>query len=83
MRNIGNRESKFKLSVEEPFSVTPDSGKLAVGESMQIHVDFRASQTRDFSSQMILHYDTGKCFYFMKVASAHFGSKSKHVGLQV
>ena len=46
--------------MEEPFAVTPNSGKLAVGESMQIHVDFRASQTKDFSSQMILHYDTGK-----------------------
>ena len=59
MRNIGNCESKFQLVVHEPFFVTPDSGRLAVGESMQIHVDFKALRTGDNASHMILHYDTG------------------------
>lgn len=59
MRNIGQIEAKLELSVWEPFFVTPDSGRLAVGESMQIHVDFKALQTGDHSSHMILHYDTG------------------------
>lgn len=70
VRNVGNREGKFKLSVEEPFFVTPDSGKLAVGESMQIHVDFKAVQTRDFSSQMILQYDTGEDVYISLYGAA-------------
>ena len=61
MRNIGNSDAKFQLVVHEPFFVTPDSGRLAVGESMQIHVDFKALQTGDHASHMILHYETGVC----------------------
>jgi hypothetical protein len=42
-----------------PFSVTPDKGNLAVGESMQIHVQFKALKTGDYNCNMVLHYDTG------------------------
>ena len=59
MRNIGNSDAKFQLAVQEPFFVTPDSGRLAIGESMQIHVDFKALQTGDHASHMILQYETG------------------------
>ncbi len=59
MRNIGNNDAKFQLSVQEPFFVTPDSGRLAIGESMQIHVDFKALQTGDHASHMVLQYETG------------------------
>jgi len=67
IRNIGNKEARFQLSVDEPFSVKPDSGRLDIGESCQIHVDFNASQTGDHCSNMILHYDTGTMlFNFVK-----------------
>ena len=59
MRNIGNSDAKFQLAVQEPFFVTPDSGRLDIGESMQIHVDFKALQTGDHASHMILQYETG------------------------
>ena len=59
MRNIGNSDAKFQLAVQEPFFVTPDSGRLNIGESMQIHVDFKALQTGDHASHMILQYETG------------------------
>jgi len=59
VRNIGNSDAKFQLAVQEPFFVTPDSGRLAIGESMQIHVDFKALQTGDHGSHMILQYETG------------------------
>ena len=59
MRNIGNSDAKFQLAVQEPFFVTPDSGRLAIGESMQIDVDFKALQTGDHASHMILQYETG------------------------
>ena len=59
VRNIGNSNAKFQLLVQEPFFVTPDSGRLAIGDSMQIHVDFKAMQTGDHGSHMILQYETG------------------------
>ena len=59
VRNIGNREARFTLSVEEPFSVSPDSGHLLIGESMQVNVEFSALQTGDHIIHMVLHYDTG------------------------
>ena len=64
VRNVGNSDAKFQLLVYEPFFVTPDSGRLAVGESMQIHVDFKALQTGDHASHMILHYETGELMLF-------------------
>jgi len=68
VRNIGNSDAKFQLAVQEPFFVTPDSGRLAIGESMQIHVDFNALQTGDHASHMILQYETGiTCIYYMHV----------------
>ena len=42
-----------------PFSVTPDKGSLAVGESMQVHVQFKALKTGDYNCTMLLQYDTG------------------------
>jgi len=70
VRNIGNSNAKFQLAVQEPFFVTPDSGRLAVGESMQIHMDFKAQQTGDHASHMVLQYETGityTCIYYMHV----------------
>lgn len=68
MRNIGNSDAKFQLAMQEPFFVTPDSGWLAIGESMQIHVDFKALQTGDHASHMILQYETGIThIYYMHV----------------
>ena len=43
-----------------PFSVVPDECSLAVGDSMQIHVEFKALKTGDYENNMIMHYDTGK-----------------------
>ena len=43
-----------------PFSVVPGECSLAVGDSMQIHVEFKALKTGDYENNMIMHYDTGK-----------------------
>ncbi|XP_068693384.1 hydrocephalus-inducing protein homolog [Montipora foliosa] len=70
VRNIGNSEAKFQLAVVEPFFVTPESGRLAVGESTQIDVDFKALQTGDHSSHMILNYETGEDVYISLYGAA-------------
>ncbi len=36
IRNVGNRDAKFSLHVDAPFSVSPDHGILPVGENMQV-----------------------------------------------
>ena len=81
MRNVGQIEAKFELSVWEPFFVTPDSGRIAVGESMQIHVDFKALQTGDHSRHMILHYDTGCILYVFVLISMDVISNFKENSL--
>lgn len=70
VRNVGNSDAKFQLLVHEPFFVTPDSSRLAVGESMQIHVDFKALQTGDHASHMILHYETGEDIFISLYGAA-------------
>ena len=43
-----------------PFSVTPASGTLDVGESMQVTVDFHPTTVGDHRQDLLLHYHTGK-----------------------
>ncbi|XP_034444093.1 hydrocephalus-inducing protein homolog [Hippoglossus hippoglossus] len=60
VRNIGNRMAKFKLHTQRPFSVTPSSGTLDIGESMQVTVNFHPVTTGDHSQDLHLHYHTGE-----------------------
>uniref|UniRef100_A0A665UR31 HYDIN/VesB/CFA65-like Ig-like domain-containing protein n=1 Tax=Echeneis naucrates TaxID=173247 RepID=A0A665UR31_ECHNA len=60
VRNIGNRKAKFKLHTERPFTVTPSSGTLDVGESMQVTVDFHPMTVGDHHQDLLLHYHTGE-----------------------
>ncbi|XP_040894088.1 hydrocephalus-inducing protein homolog [Toxotes jaculatrix] len=63
VRNIGNSVAKFKLHTQRPFSVTPTSGTLDVGESMQVTVDFHPTTIGDHSQDLLLHYHTGEDVY--------------------
>ncbi|KAM8861524.1 hydrocephalus-inducing protein homolog isoform 3-T3 [Synchiropus picturatus] len=60
VRNIGNSRAMFKLKTERPFSVSPTSGTLDVGESMQVSVDFTPMNPGDHRHDMVLHYHTGE-----------------------
>ncbi|CAB1432185.1 unnamed protein product [Pleuronectes platessa] len=60
VRNIGNRMAKFTLHTQSPFSVTPSSGTLDIGESMQVTVNFHPMTTGDHSEDLHLHYHTGE-----------------------
>ncbi|XP_073328914.1 hydrocephalus-inducing protein homolog [Pagrus major] len=63
VRNIGNSKANFTLQTQRPFSVTPSSGTLDVGESMQVTVDFNPMTTGEHSQDLILHYHTGEDVY--------------------
>ncbi|CAM9179787.1 unnamed protein product, partial [Bubo scandiacus] len=45
-----------------PFSVDPSIGTLGIGDAMQVTVEFHPLKTRDHSSSLVVHYDTGKCW---------------------
>ncbi|KAM9289560.1 hydrocephalus-inducing protein homolog [Morus bassanus] len=60
VRNIGNREARYCISTESPFSVDPSIGTLGIGDTMQVTVDFHPLKTGDHSRSLIVHYDTGE-----------------------
>ncbi|XP_064641495.1 hydrocephalus-inducing protein-like isoform X2 [Lineus longissimus] len=59
VRNVGNREAKFSLTVDKPFKVTPENGILPINESMQVTVEFKPTTVGDHQKDLLLHYDTG------------------------
>ncbi|XP_019738776.1 hydrocephalus-inducing protein homolog [Hippocampus comes] len=60
VRNLGDRIAIFKLQTQSPFSVTPFSGTLDIGESMQITMAFNPMTAGDHRQDLLLHYDTGE-----------------------
>jgi hypothetical protein len=44
-RNIGVAPAKFKIAVQEPFSVTPDFGCILPGELAQVDLKFFSKVT--------------------------------------
>ncbi|KAM9374294.1 hydrocephalus-inducing protein homolog [Phaethornis superciliosus] len=60
VRNIGNREAHYSISTQSPFSVSPSVGTLAIGDAMQITVEFHSQKTGEYSRSLIVHYDTGE-----------------------
>ncbi|CAG5958443.1 unnamed protein product [Menidia menidia] len=63
VRNVGNSQAKFRLQTQRPFSVTPASGTLDVGHSMQVTVDFHPTTVGDHQQDLLLHYDTDEDVY--------------------
>ncbi|KFV73572.1 Hydrocephalus-inducing protein, partial [Struthio camelus australis] len=60
VRNIGNREARYCISTQSPFSVDPSIGTLGIGEIMQVTVDFHPLEAGDHFRALIVHYDTGE-----------------------
>ncbi|NXW35355.1 HYDIN protein, partial [Phaetusa simplex] len=52
VRNIGNREARFCISTQSPFSVDPSVGTLGVGDTMQVTAEFHPLKTGDHSSSL-------------------------------
>ncbi|NWW42685.1 HYDIN protein, partial [Pedionomus torquatus] len=60
VRNIGNREARYCISTQSPFSVEPSIGTLGIGDTMQVTVEFHPLKTGDHSRSLVVHYDTGE-----------------------
>ncbi|XP_074708607.1 hydrocephalus-inducing protein homolog [Strix uralensis] len=51
VRNVGNREARYRISTESPFSVDPSIGTLGIGDAMQVTVEFHPLKTGDHSGR--------------------------------
>ncbi|XP_061450040.1 hydrocephalus-inducing protein homolog isoform X1 [Rhineura floridana] len=60
VRNIGNREARYQITTERPFSVEPSIGTLAIKETTQFTVDFHPQKSGSHREDLIVHYDTGE-----------------------
>ncbi|XP_054055083.1 hydrocephalus-inducing protein homolog isoform X14 [Rissa tridactyla] len=60
VRNIGNREARYCISTQSPFSADPSIGTLGIGDTMQVTVEFHPLKTGDHSRSLVVHYDTGE-----------------------
>uniref|UniRef100_A0A8D2LCZ3 HYDIN/VesB/CFA65-like Ig-like domain-containing protein n=1 Tax=Varanus komodoensis TaxID=61221 RepID=A0A8D2LCZ3_VARKO len=60
VRNIGNREARYQITTQRPFSVEPSIGTLGVQETEQFTVEFRPEKTGSHSGDFLVHYDTGE-----------------------
>nr|XP_006823299.1 PREDICTED: hydrocephalus-inducing protein homolog [Saccoglossus kowalevskii] len=60
VRNVGNKEARFALSTEKPFTVNPPNGILASNESMQIEIVFQPMKIGSHFGELVLHYDSGE-----------------------
>ncbi|NXJ99580.1 HYDIN protein, partial [Corythaixoides concolor] len=60
VRNIGNREARYRISTESPFSIDVSAGTLGIGDAMQVTVEFHPLTTGDHSTPLLVHYDTGE-----------------------
>ncbi|KAM6349650.1 LOW QUALITY PROTEIN: hydrocephalus-inducing protein homolog [Podargus strigoides] len=60
VHNIGNREARYSISTQSPFSVDASTGTLGIGDAMQVTVEFHPLQTGVHSGSLRVHYDTGE-----------------------
>jgi hydrocephalus-inducing protein len=59
VRNKGRQETHFELAAVSPFAVAPRSGFLAVGESLQISVNFTPERAGFVEGELRVPFATG------------------------
>ncbi|XP_025030908.1 hydrocephalus-inducing protein homolog, partial [Python bivittatus] len=60
VRNIGNREARYQITTQRPFSVKPSIGTLGVNETTQFTIDFYPEKSGNHCEDLAVHYDTGE-----------------------
>ncbi|XP_027528602.1 hydrocephalus-inducing protein homolog [Neopelma chrysocephalum] len=57
VRNTGNLEACYSLSTESPFTVSPATGTLDIGETMQVTVEYHPRKSGHHSASLAVHFD--------------------------
>ncbi|XP_053908437.1 LOW QUALITY PROTEIN: hydrocephalus-inducing protein homolog [Cuculus canorus] len=78
VRNVGNREARYCISTQSPFSVNPSIWNLGIGEATQVTVEFHPLETGGHSGSLVVHYDTGEAIH----ASLYGVAVDVNVGLE-
>ncbi|XP_039245850.1 hydrocephalus-inducing protein homolog [Pipra filicauda] len=60
VHNTGNLEACYSLSTESPFTVSPATGTLDVGEAKQVTVEYHPLETGHHSTSLAVHCDRGE-----------------------
>ncbi|NWV44296.1 HYDIN protein, partial [Grantiella picta] len=60
VHNVGKRTAYYHISTQSPFSVSPTMGALDIGDTMPVTVEFQPLKTGDYSTPLVVHYDTGE-----------------------
>ena len=63
VRNIGEKPTKFTLSVTEPFGVYPRHGYAGPDSSVQVSVLFTPPEARAYEGELTLEYESGQVAY--------------------
>ncbi|CAF0787663.1 unnamed protein product [Brachionus calyciflorus] len=85
VRNIGNKDAKFSLKCDEPFSVVPDHGILPIGENMQVNVYFNPQKCGEYKKELSINYDSSETIFAQLYGSAQdvnvrLDKNSIHIG---
>ena len=70
IRNVGNKDAKFSLKIEKPFSISPDHGILPVGENMQVSLDFQPLKCGEYKKELAISYDSSESVFVSLYGSA-------------
>ena len=57
LRNIGEKITKWSITTPESFTVNKSEGILQVGQTEQLIFNFKASEARKYSEELVLSYD--------------------------
>ncbi|XJO77830.1 hypothetical protein BDV3_002359 [Batrachochytrium dendrobatidis] len=60
VRNIGNALAKFDVKVDGPFSITPNTGCIEIGQTMQMDASFLSKKSGSFESSLTITFHTGE-----------------------
>ncbi|XP_067327017.1 hydrocephalus-inducing protein homolog [Anolis sagrei] len=60
VRNIGNREARYQITTQRPFSAEPSIGTLGIRETAQFTIDFQPEKSGNHCQDLVVHYDTGE-----------------------
>eukprot|EP00232_Nephroselmis_pyriformis_P008175 CAMPEP_0182895474 /NCGR_PEP_ID=MMETSP0034_2-20130328/25702_1 /TAXON_ID=156128 /ORGANISM="Nephroselmis pyriformis, Strain CCMP717" /LENGTH=2117 /DNA_ID=CAMNT_0025029307 /DNA_START=132 /DNA_END=6482 /DNA_ORIENTATION=- len=63
VRNVGLAEARFMMVVDGPFTVSPSTGALGVGETMQCTMSFTPPSGDQYNGELCIQYGSGDAVF--------------------
>eukprot|EP01105_Mastigella_eilhardi_P014617 TRINITY_DN3328_c0_g1_i10.p1 TRINITY_DN3328_c0_g1~~TRINITY_DN3328_c0_g1_i10.p1 ORF type:complete len:4822 (+),score=1153.45 TRINITY_DN3328_c0_g1_i10:606-14468(+) len=58
--NVGTRDGRFSLQAQEPFAISPSSGRLAKGDTIQFTISVTPQSVGDVDGALVILYESGE-----------------------